>query len=605
MGDSPHRIRVFGPFDLVSPSGEKISVKPRTTALVLAYLVGHPGTHVLRESLAEAIWPDKDPDSQRANLRNALSILRKIEGFDVLLSSDRDHVWLSSGAIDSELWVLESQLRKLNIIDGGTEFAKIADDALQTLRRPFLEEWDDDWVIGQRVYWQRKYISTLHRLAQHFEKEGDFQRALKYCEESLRHDPYQEQALAAQLRCLAHLNRSFEGLDRTRQVRRDLQREFGLDLSEGLRRLADIVRTGQLVIADPETKKDESVVVQAFERSLENGAHAAIDFIANDVSPWLLTSKPAEALDLMARALAGTDEPLHNRGVVAAACCRLALLVTRHDVVENAHKIAQECLTQGDEPLIRARTSYAFSLMERRQWSEARKILEECTALSKQQELIGAWASSQNNLAGLMWHLREYEGAVEMYEELVEETAKTGGDQHLNIMSVAFGNICFVRSTQQLWDAAIFAGRKGVEYGISANYLYMVYGTCAPLAAALSEKGELAEAVRLASNSLSGLCRMKAHRFFLVATDMVANVLANLGYAAEALHLGKIGEAHREAIGHERSPAEADFHQHVVSNCKVQKGSTGPFPDLDADMLTISAWVIGILDHEDRLDSFG
>src|SRR6185436_3640083 len=63
----------------VSRHGVVVSRFPtRKTAALLAYLAYHPQRLHPRESLAELLWPEEDPEATRVRLRTALVALRHL-----------------------------------------------------------------------------------------------------------------------------------------------------------------------------------------------------------------------------------------------------------------------------------------------------------------------------------------------------------------------------------------------------------------------------------------------------------------------------------------------------------------------------------------------
>lgn len=91
--DSSPRLHLFGPFRL-ERDGQPIRLPTRKIESLLAYIVLHPGVHS-REKLATLFWGDTTDAQARASLRNALPVLRRLLGEELLIV-DRETVQLNN-----------------------------------------------------------------------------------------------------------------------------------------------------------------------------------------------------------------------------------------------------------------------------------------------------------------------------------------------------------------------------------------------------------------------------------------------------------------------------------------------------------------------------
>lgn len=89
------QLRVFGTFELFDPDGTSLRLGNRKVEALLAVLALHPRLGLSRSEVGEIIWPGKPPELQAANLRQALSLLRKAIGENGIESS-RSHCRISS-----------------------------------------------------------------------------------------------------------------------------------------------------------------------------------------------------------------------------------------------------------------------------------------------------------------------------------------------------------------------------------------------------------------------------------------------------------------------------------------------------------------------------
>src|SRR5438874_443007 len=90
------RIRVLGGFR-IDPTGAA-EEPSRPGRRLVAYLALHPGPHY-RDTVAEALWPERRRERSHNNLRQTLHVERR--GGQGLIRSTRDHVQLiDSVAVD-------------------------------------------------------------------------------------------------------------------------------------------------------------------------------------------------------------------------------------------------------------------------------------------------------------------------------------------------------------------------------------------------------------------------------------------------------------------------------------------------------------------------
>src|SRR6187549_3936669 len=90
---APYHLYLLGTFRL-NREGAPIRLARRKVESLLAFLVLHPEPHA-RQELATLMWGDSPDAAAHASLRNALTVLRKTLGDDLLLTT-RDTVQLNS-----------------------------------------------------------------------------------------------------------------------------------------------------------------------------------------------------------------------------------------------------------------------------------------------------------------------------------------------------------------------------------------------------------------------------------------------------------------------------------------------------------------------------
>jgi DNA-binding SARP family transcriptional activator len=164
---------------------------------LLAYLAVEADRQVA-EALAGLLWPDWPARSARANLRNALSNLRKAIG-------DRDAeppfllvTWETiqlnrAGDCWVDAWTFGELVQ-------GTETHPM-EQAITLYRGPFLQGFSvadspafEDWVLVVRERLERQVLEALQSLTAYDEERGAYARAREHAQRRVEVAPWQEQA---------------------------------------------------------------------------------------------------------------------------------------------------------------------------------------------------------------------------------------------------------------------------------------------------------------------------------------------------------------------------------------------------------------------------
>src|ERR1700736_5034946 len=111
MGE-PWRIQLLGALQAVQGSRVVARFRSRKTGLLLACLAYRLERPQRREELCEQLWPEADPETGRANLRNTLRWLRQeLEppgAAGSVLLADRDVIGLNSARVTTDVGEFEA-----------------------------------------------------------------------------------------------------------------------------------------------------------------------------------------------------------------------------------------------------------------------------------------------------------------------------------------------------------------------------------------------------------------------------------------------------------------------------------------------------------------
>jgi len=149
--------------------------------LVLQRDRAHP-----RMVLANLLWPDADEEHGRANLRKALSLLRKMLGSERWLITSGGAVRFSTKAGD--FWLDSEEFERFSGSPKGLE------QAIALYRGPPLADIYEDWAITESERLQTLYLDALEQLAEISQAQREFQKAISVWEKVVQIVPWHEQA---------------------------------------------------------------------------------------------------------------------------------------------------------------------------------------------------------------------------------------------------------------------------------------------------------------------------------------------------------------------------------------------------------------------------
>jgi DNA-binding SARP family transcriptional activator len=247
---------LLGPFQVTLDGQPLTGFESDKARALLAYLVVETGWPHRRERLAGLLWPERCEQAARANLRRVLANLRQITGDREaephLLSITPQTVQLDgSGDLWSDVAAfaalqpapLRADLQAQPAIDR-------AERAAALYRGEFLEGFSlagsadlEEWVLVSRERYRRLVMQALRRLATHYERCGEFDRALAYAWRQVELDAWQEGAHLQVMRLLALDGQRAAALAQYETCRRLLHQELGVKPSAETTRLYERIRS--------------------------------------------------------------------------------------------------------------------------------------------------------------------------------------------------------------------------------------------------------------------------------------------------------------------------------------------------------------------------
>jgi DNA-binding SARP family transcriptional activator/tetratricopeptide (TPR) repeat protein len=214
----------------------------RSAARLLAYLGLHAtgGRSVLRARLADSLAPDLDEAQASRLLSRSLHQLRRAVHQACGEHEPWLHVTKTSVAL-SNVWVDVEAFTRL--LEAGTPEAWA--EALPLYRGELLEDFDDEWIAGQRARLRAAYLATLEQLIRALAPE-QAEVALPYALRLVAEEPLHEQALASLMQIQSQLGRYDAAFRQYERFRELLEAELGVPPLPETRRLAASIRSEYL-----------------------------------------------------------------------------------------------------------------------------------------------------------------------------------------------------------------------------------------------------------------------------------------------------------------------------------------------------------------------
>jgi DNA-binding SARP family transcriptional activator len=222
---------------------------------LLIYLARSPRRTRTREQLTGLLWADKPESAARHSLNEALRVLRRTGGDDVV-TAQGDQITLSHAAVELDV----DQLERLA---GAGDLAA----ASSLIIGPFLEGFSvpgesgfEDWVAADRQHWSDRSAGILGEHARQLMASGRLDEAAEAAERALRINPVAEPVLESLMRTLSLRGQRVQALERYERYVTFLQERLGAKPSLALQQLAERVRQspGRPAKTYPDGSADES-----------------------------------------------------------------------------------------------------------------------------------------------------------------------------------------------------------------------------------------------------------------------------------------------------------------------------------------------------------
>lgn len=244
------RLYLFGSFSIekfVPAAGKRpaarkpVRLPARKLEALVAYLALNPEPQS-REKLAAQFWGDFSDRKARDSLRNALAVLRKYLGEDLLLST-RTHAQLNPAY---PFWVDVREFKSQERLSPQA--------AVELYRADLLTELYDDWVTLEREHCRRLYLDLLLQLARQMRAQGEYAQAIQYARQMLRSDPTNEHAHQNLMFCYAISGDRNSALQQYQSCKTRLNEDLGVKPSPETEALYQWIKRSPSEPASPDAK---------------------------------------------------------------------------------------------------------------------------------------------------------------------------------------------------------------------------------------------------------------------------------------------------------------------------------------------------------------
>ena len=172
--------------------GQLLDFPTQKVKELFAYLVVHRDHAYLRPVLANLLWPEADEERGRANLRKALSLLRR------MLDPQAERWLISSGGAvrfhPEDCWLDLEEFERL-IADGTKQKnPESLEHAIALYRGPPFSDIYEDWAIAESERLQSLYVDALEQLAEIYQAQYEFQKAISVWTKVLHAVPWHKRA---------------------------------------------------------------------------------------------------------------------------------------------------------------------------------------------------------------------------------------------------------------------------------------------------------------------------------------------------------------------------------------------------------------------------
>ena len=226
----PLKIYTFGRFGVIKDENPlkfsgKVQQKPIS---LLKAILAFGGREVSEDNLSDALWPDAAGDVAHISFKTNLHRLRQLIGHEEAIqlkegkvTLDQRYCWVDAWAFQREAGKAERifrrmEERQIERQDGdefARDFVRLSEKAVNLYKGDFLAgDSMEPWTVSLREKLKGKFAQIILRLCQHYERTGQWERAIAYCQKALETDDLSEEFYQRLMRCYQRIGRSADAI---------------------------------------------------------------------------------------------------------------------------------------------------------------------------------------------------------------------------------------------------------------------------------------------------------------------------------------------------------------------------------------------------------
>ncbi len=361
------KVLLMGSFTLVDdPPVVPAAALLRKAQDLLALVLLAPQNNLLRETAAEALWPDAGGEASKKAMRQTLwqihhAIDAEVDESARLLVTEGDSLHLNP---DRQVWVDTAELSEAARTAQALGADALADPLVTQLaqtaelyRGPLLARCYDEWCLAPRARLEDRSLTLMDTLSRAYDRRGDLRSAIAWAERLLDVEPAHERSHRRLMRLY------YRSGDRTRALRQLHRCRWVLENELGVRPSAQTEQLGAAIVADQVAGPDERRDVNPEDNQRERvalGTHAASagqevavvsTRIVSPSSISVLTSEdgpgtrsfvpPPLALPAVAAVTAPPDRAPGPRAAIAIATLQSELVALRSSIDAISERLRQ------------------------------------------------------------------------------------------------------------------------------------------------------------------------------------------------------------------------------------------------------------------------
>ena len=233
-------IRLLGGFEVWYDDQPVTGFESQKVRALLAYLMVNRQTAYSRDRLSGLFWPDKDEETARRNLRQAIynlrSILPRSDSSESLLLVTHKSLQVNP---KSEYWLdvaaFEEAVRRGMTAAGPQGLAALA-EAVELYGGDFLAGFFlkgspefEHWLFYEQERLREMAVQTLRRLIDHHLTAGAYRLGIRYARRLLEIDPLSEEAHRKLMRLYVLSGRRARAVTQYEEYRALLRSELGIE----------------------------------------------------------------------------------------------------------------------------------------------------------------------------------------------------------------------------------------------------------------------------------------------------------------------------------------------------------------------------------------